>query len=131
MGGSTARQNTAAALTLAMMLTVPEPTRANNDPTLVIHVANLAEVERDVLATAMDRMANVYTLIGVRIVWDDRGPAVNRRQQRELHLNVLLVTLDKRQKTIAADGVKSNLLGYAHPPSGRAPIISREINGLS
>ena len=130
MRGSTARHNIAGTLAVAMILAVPGQARANVDPTMVIHVANLADVERDVLETAMDRMANVYTLIGVRIVWDDRGPAVNRAQQRELHLNVLLVTRDKRQKTIAADGVKGNLLGYAHPSSGRAYIFPDRIRSL-
>lgn len=91
--------------------------------TIVLHVANLAEVEPDVLATAMDRVAIVYKIIGVRTEWDDRGIARHGVRDGALHLNVLILSRDLRAKTHPAVPKHEQLLGYAHLTSGRAYVF--------
>lgn len=68
----------------------------------------------------MDRVTNVYKMIGVATAWDDRGAAISRVLDGELHLNVLLLSRDMTEKKMSAEGLKHHLLGHAHLPSGRA-----------
>ena len=100
------------------------------DTTIVVHVDNHAAVAPDVLAGAMDRVADVYKTIGVRIEWDDDGPAVSRATSGVRHLNVLLLTRDLRAKNIAAEAEKQSVLGYAHLGSGRAYIFFHRVAAL-
>jgi hypothetical protein len=99
-------------------------------PTIVLHVANLAGVKLDVLGAAMDRMAIVYKSIGVVTEWDDRGVALTGIRNGALHLNVLILSRDMRAKTNRPAGLKGELLGYAHLPSGRAYIFIDPIAAL-
>jgi hypothetical protein len=121
---------TAAALAAALTLTAGGSATAEQlDTTIVVHVDDHAAVARDVLAGAMDRVADVYKAIGVRIEWD-RGAAVSRATPGERHLNVLLLTRDLRAKKIAEDAEKQAVLGYAHLASGRAYIFFERVAAL-
>jgi hypothetical protein len=100
------------------------------DTTIVVHIASHATVAPDVLAGAMARVADIYRMIHVRIEWDDRGVAVSRASIGERHLNVLLLTRDLRARKIAEEAEKQSVLGYAHPPSGRAYIFFDRIAAL-
>ncbi len=121
---------TAAALVAALTLTAGGSATAEQlDTTIVVHVDDHAAVARDVLAGAMDRVADVYKAIGVRIEWD-RGAAVSRATPGERHLNVLLLTRDLRAKKIAEDAEKQAVLGYAHLASGRAYIFFERVAAL-
>ena len=121
----------AAALVAALTLTAGGSATAEQlDTTIVVHVDDQAAVARDVLAGAMDRVADVYKAIGVRIEWDDRGVAVSRATAGERHLNVLLLTRDLRAKKIAADAETQAVLGYAHLASGRAYIFFERVAAL-
>ena len=95
-------------------------------PTIVLHVTNDAALSPEVIGAAKARVAAVYAVIGVRTVWDDRGMAVSRLQNGELHVNVLLLPRDMRQRKSSA-GPKVQLLGQAHLPSGRAYIFCDKI----
>lgn len=99
-------------------------------PTIVLHVANYAALPREVLDAAKARVAGVYEVIGVRTVWDDRGEAVRRLQNGELHVTVLLLPRDMTEKKNSADGTKRDLLGQAHMPSGRAYIFYDRIAAM-
>ena len=68
-------------------------------PTIVLHVTNDAALSPEVINAAKARVAAVYAVIGVRTVWDDRGMAVSRLQNGELHVNVLLLPRDMKQRT--------------------------------
>ena len=93
-------------------------------PTIVLHVTNYAELSPEVIDAAKARVAAVYAVIGVRTVWDDRGMAVSRLQNGELHVNVLLLPRDKK-------GTNAHVLGQAHLPSGRAYIFCDRIAGMA
>jgi len=120
----------AAALVAALTLTAGGSATAEQlDTTIVVHVDDHAAVARGVLAGAMDRVADIYKTIGVRIEWD-RGAAVSRATPGERHLNVLLLTRDLRAKKIAEDAEKQAVLGYAHLASGRAYIFFERVAAL-
>ena len=96
-------------------------------PTIVLHVTNDAALSPAVISAAKARVAAVFAVIGVRTVWDDRGMAVSRLQNGELHVNILLLPRDMKQG-------KGSVLGQAHLPSGRAYIFCdriAEMAGLS
>jgi hypothetical protein len=96
-------------------------------PTIVLHVTNYAELSPEVIDAAKARVAAVYAVIGVRTVWDDRGMAVSRLQNGELHVNVLVLPRDMKQRKGSAEGTKAHVLGQAHLPSGRAYIFCDRI----
>jgi hypothetical protein len=122
---------TAAALVAAATLAGGSSAAAEQlDTTIVVHVDDHAAVARDVLAGAMNRVADVYKTIGVRIEWDDLGAAVSRATPGKRHLNVLLLTRDLRAKKIAADAEKQAVLGYAHLASGRAYVFFERVAAL-
>lgn len=99
-------------------------------PTIVLHVTNEAALSPEVIDAAKARVAAVYAVIGVRTVWDDRGMAVSRLENGELHVNVLLLPRDKKQRKGSANG-KARVLGQAHLPSGRAYIFCDRIAEMS
>lgn len=94
-------------------------------PTIVLHVTNDAALSPEVINAAKARVAAVYAVIGVRTVWDDRGMAVSRLQNGELHVNVLVLPRDMKQSS--GKGTKAHVLGQAHLPSGRAYIFCDRI----
>jgi hypothetical protein len=96
-------------------------------PTIVLHVTNYADLSPEVIDAAKARVAAVYAVIGVRTVWDDRGMAVSRLENGELHVNVLVLPRDMKQRSGSAKGTKAQLLGQAHLPSGRAYIFCDKI----
>ena len=73
-------------------------------PTIVLHVTNDAELSPEVIDAAKARVAAVYAVIGVRTVWDDRGMAVSRLENGELHVNVLLLPRDMKQSKAPRPG---------------------------
>ena len=118
----------AAVLAAAITIAIGGPAKAEESPsTIVVHIANHANVAPKVLDMAMVRAASVFELIDVPLRWDPSGLAVSRVENGEVHFNVLLLTRDMREKTIAADGLNRNLLGYAHLPSGRAYVFPDRI----
>jgi hypothetical protein len=131
-----AARRAAAALVAAMSVAVagranaqdaatPAPSR--DDATIVLHVTNYAALSRDVLDAASARVAMVYQLIGVRIVWVDGEVSLEQRQDGRLHLSVLLLSREMAEKTILARGIKEGVLANAHPASGRASIFCDRI----
>ena len=106
-----------------------EPTAATGgqDATIVMHVVNYAALSRDVLDVAMARVATVYERMGVRIVWVEDTGSVRHRQDRQLHLTVLLLSRDMAEKKIAAERIKDGVFGQAHVSSGRAAIFCDRI----
>lgn len=102
----------------------------HTQPTVVLHVANLAELGRVILDAAKDRVARVYETIGVRIVWDDRGLSSTGLRDGELHLNLLLLRQDMRQKKHWGDRTAADLVGQAHLPSLRASIFYDRIAAM-
>jgi hypothetical protein len=133
-----AARKSAAALAMVLTLAAGQASAGNEQitateqvATIVVHVANHAGVNPDVLAAAMDRVAFVYKGIGVRTEWDDRGVVIPGVREGAQHFNVLIVSRDKREKTNTAMGQQGQLLGYAHLPSGRAYVFFDHIVALA
>lgn len=95
-------------------------------PTIVLHVTNDAALSPELINAARARVAAIYAVIGVRTVWDDGGMAVTRLQNGELHVNVLLLPRNMKQRK-SSEGTKADLLGQAHLPSRRAYIFCDKI----
>ena len=94
---------------------------------IVLHVTNYPGLSRDVLDAASTRVAMVYQVIGVRIVWVDGEVSLEQHRDGRLHLSVLLLSRKMAEKTILARGIKDGVLGQAHPPSGRAYVFCDRI----
>jgi hypothetical protein len=97
------------------------------EPTIVLHLENHAALPGDVMRGAMARVARVYEVIGVRIVWVDSKEAVGDRRDGGLHLTVVLLSGDMARKKISAERLKGNVVGQAHFFSGRAYIFCDRI----
>jgi len=123
---------TATAMVLAVIsVTMVERADAGQpDAAIVLHVANYAALSPDTLDAAKARVSHVYKNIGVRVLWDDRGETVKRMENGELHLTVLLLPRDMREKKNSKDGTKGTLLGQAHLPSGRAYVFCDRIAAM-
>jgi hypothetical protein len=106
-----------------------EPTAApgRQEATIVLHVINYAALTNAVLNVAKARVAMVYDLIGVRIVWVDDKHTVVRHHGGRLHLTVLLLSRDMAERTISAGDIKDGVLARAHVTSGRASIFCDRI----
>jgi len=106
-----------------------EPTAApdQGEPTIVVHVTNYAALSREILDAVNGRVAMVYGVIGVRIVWVERERPVGHLQDGRVHLNVLLLSREMAASKFSADGIKDGVLGQAHLPSGRAYIFCDRI----
>jgi hypothetical protein len=97
------------------------------EATIALHVANYAELSRDVLDEAKSRVASVYRVIGVSTVWIEGEKTLRQGQDGQLYLTVLLLSRDMTEKKTSAEGINSDLLGQAHLPSGRAYIFCDRI----
>jgi hypothetical protein len=115
----------ALALMLATQAGADDEPIAANEATIVLHVVNYAGLSRDILDQARTRVAKVYEVVGVRIVWVDGHEAV--RQDSRLHLTVMLLSRDMAEKKISAEGISDYVFGQAHLPSGRAHIFCDRI----
>jgi len=104
---------------------------ADWEATIVLHVANYAKLPNGLLNVAMARVGNVYERIGVRVVWVEDVGSVNRRQDGQLHLTVVLLSRDMAERTIKTYGINDGVLGQAHPPSGRASVLCDRIAATS
>jgi hypothetical protein len=125
-----------AALMVALTVLVAGRASAHDDQivatdqgeaTIVLHVVNYAALSRDVLDETRARVASIYAVIGVRIVWVDSEQPVKTLRDGGLHLTVMLLSRDMTEKKISAEGLSDNLLGQAHLPSGRAYIFCDRI----
>jgi hypothetical protein len=90
------------------------------EPTIVLHVVNLAALSRDILDPARDRVAKVYSNIGVRTVWVDREQAIEKHLDGGLHLTVMLLLGEMA-------GVSAGAFGRAQPDIGRAYIFCNRV----
>jgi hypothetical protein len=95
--------------------------------TIVLHVINYAALPRNVLDETKARVASVYTVIGVRIVWVESQRSADQPQDGRLHLSMPLLSRDMAEKKISAEGLKDGVLGQSHHPSGRASIFCDRI----
>lgn len=123
------RSATAVMLAVVSLTMVGRADAGQPDATIVLHVANYAELSNEILDAAKHRVSRVYKMIGVRVLWDDRGPTVKRMENGELHLTVLLLSRDMRAKKNAKETAGA-LLGQAHRPSGRAYVFCDRIRDL-
>lgn len=128
----------AAALAVLAVLTLAGRASGNDEiaptehtqPTIVLHVMNYVAISPEIIAAAKTRVAGVYQVIGVRTVWDEGGFVVAGLRDGKLHLNVLLLSQDMREKKNSKDGTRADLLGQAHVPSGRAYIFFDRIAAM-
>jgi hypothetical protein len=129
-------RNAAVGLVATAVMTVAGRANAQDDrtgstagpeATIVLHVTNYANLSHDILNVAMARVANVYHGIGVSIAWVEDNGSVKRRQDGQLHLNVLLLSPDMAEKIIEAADIEDGVLGLAHPEGGRASIFCDRI----
>jgi predicted Zn-dependent protease len=135
----TRRQATVAVAAAFAILVAPqasaqdEPTAATGQRqgTIVLHVVNYAALSRDVLDETRARVASIYEVIGVRIVWDDSEEPVRTNQDAGLHLTVMLLSRGMTEKKISAEGISDFVFGQAHLPSGRAHIFYDRIATMS
>jgi hypothetical protein len=128
------------ALMAVAAVMVPGPARAQDEAiaapglevaTIVLHVTNYAALSSDLLNVVRTRVAMVYEPIGVRIVWVEGAGSVKHREDGRLHLTVLLLSRDMAARKISAENIKDNVLGQAHPSSGRASIFCDRIASMS
>ena len=105
----------------------PMAAAGQGQPTIVLHVMNYAALSRDVLNEAMARVALIYNAISVRTVWVESERTADERQNRPLHLSILLLSRDMADKKISLEGLKGGVFGQAHQPSGRASIFCERI----
>ena len=131
-----ARRNATVALVAAAAMMVAGRASAQDQPsaapglregTIVLHVVNYAALSSDVLDVAKARVAMVYELVGVSIVWVDGERSAQQRQDGRLHLSILLLSRDMADKKISADGIKDGVLAQAHVTGRRASIFCDRI----
>src|SRR5688572_13025601 len=129
-------RNASVALVAAVAMMVAGQANAQDEPTtapdqgeatIVLHVTNYAALSREILDAASARVAKVYEVIGVHIVWVERQVSPEQRQDGRLHFTVLLLSRDMAERKISAEGLKDGVLGQAHAPSGRASIFCDRI----
>lgn len=97
------------------------------DSTIVLHAVNYAVLAPRVLDTAKARVASIYEAIGVRIVWVDGEVSPEQREDRRLHLSILLLSREMAQKKISNNRIEHGVLGQAHVPGRRASIFCDRI----
>ena len=133
---TTAGRNATAVLVTVLAATLggrvsaqEEPIAATDQPeaTIVLHVENHASLPGDVMRGAKARVAKIYEVIGVRIVWVDSNEAVRDRRDGRLHLTVVLLSDDMARKKMSAERLKGKVVGQAHFFSGRAYIFCGRI----
>ena len=98
-----------------------------HEAAMVLHVINYATLSRAALDVAKARVAVIYELIGVRIVWIDSEETVAQREDGRRHLTVLLLSRDMAERKISAEHIKDGVLAQAHLPSRRAHIFCDRI----
>ena len=100
------------------------------EPTIVLHVANYRALSQLIVDGARARVEQVYQAIGVRTVWIDGEETITRPQDGRLHLTVMLLSRDM-EKRISGGRYPDHMLGLAQLPSRRAYIFCDRIVAFS
>jgi hypothetical protein len=108
----------------------PIAATAQIEPTIVLHVVNLAAISREVLDQIKEHVARVYDGAGVRTVWIDSEDAVERHLDGGLHLTVMLLPRAIGGRKISMERFSHDALGRAHPAIGRAYIFCDRVASM-
>jgi hypothetical protein len=97
----------------------------STDVTVTVRLDNNARVPDQILLSATALTTDIYTWIGVKVVWLDVKDAI--RQQIRPPYTVVLVSPEDENRTAPTEGIADDAIGQAIPVARRAYVFYERV----